>query len=327
MSKIEALELNRVIVHYTTPSGSPVMAAEELLVDDGIRQQFEGYIKKSVNAVSVRTARFAGGDVFMSATASALLDDATQLLAASKVIAQRVSSLNPVEEHIAVALFTDLDTGARYLAVLMLPLTWSYQMVETTLQRVATLPDPHKPLGRFAIIAPHCGEERYDILYRNVARKGEEPTFAEEWLFVFLDAEDVATPKEMTKLVFTQTDKWIASQEGMDAEVARQLHDAVRSVAQADEFDVEQIATAVLKDSAQRDEYIGRLLDKGLTETTFTPDREWAMKQAAKTTYVCDDGVKISGPSDAIDDVVQVLPKTADRKTRVVIETRTFRES
>ncbi len=102
------------------------------------------------------------------------------------------------------------------------------------------------------------------------------------------------------------------------------LRSAVRTMAQGDEMDVEAIAAMTLKDEDICEEYIGRLLDKGLTETTFKPDREWAERSARKTTYICDDGVQISGPSDVIDDVVQILPKSADRKTRIVIETKKF---
>lgn len=175
---------------------------------------------------------------------------------------------------------------------------------------------------------PYDDEARYDLLYRNQpASKDEDPETAAMWLDAFLEAYEVATPRQMTQLVVKETEKWLqANEEVIEDESAQQLRNAVRTLAQSDELDVEAIAAAAIKDDRMREEYIGRLLDKGLTETTFRPDREWAERAARKTTYLCDDGVQISGPSDVIDDVVQVLPKTPDRKTRLVIETRKFQQ-
>ena len=75
-----------------------------------------------------------------------------------------------------------------------------------------------------------------------------------------------------------------------------------------------------------REEYISNMLDRGLTETTFQPDRNWAERTARKTTYVLDYNVQISGPSDSIDEVVQVMPKGGDRKVRLVVESSKFQQ-
>jgi hypothetical protein len=195
-------------------------------------------------------------------------------------------------------------------------------------EQIQILPDPTRQLQRFAIVQPYNDESRYDLLFRNQpASKDEDPDTSTMWQDGFLEAVEVATPKQMTQLVVKETEKWIQqNEEQIEEETASELRNAVKVMAQSDEMDVEAIAAQVIQDEQQREEYIGRLLDKGLTETTFQPDREWAERSSRKTTYLCDDGVQISGPSDVIDDVVQVLPKTPDRKTRIVVETKKFQQ-
>lgn len=236
-----------------------------------------------------------------------------------------------VQTFVVMGLFTDLDTDDRYIAVLKMDPIKAYVKRPSgpdSFEQISILPDPSRQLLRFAIVRPYNDETRYDVLYRNQpASKGEDPETSAMWLEAFLEAVEVATPRQMTQLVVKETEKWIAANdEVIEDDAAAQLRNAVRTMAQTEEIDVEAIASQVLKDEVQREEYIGRLLDKGLTETTFTPDRDWAERASRKTTYLCDDGVQISGPSDAIDEVVQLMPKTADRKTRLVIETRKFQQ-
>jgi hypothetical protein len=131
----------------------------------------------------------------------------------------------------------------------------------------------------------------------------------------------------MTRLVLSETNKWLdANADLVDPGVAADLTRAVRETAQTHMMDLEELAERVIPNSIMREEYIGRMLDKGLTETRFQPDSDWAERQARKTTYVLDHGITITGPSDVIDEVVQLLPKTDDGKTRIVIETKRFRE-
>ena len=71
----------------------------------------------------------------------------------------------------------------------------------------------------------------------------------------FLEANDVATPKQMTQLVVKETEKWIqANAEDLEDESAAQLRNAVRTLAQSDEMDVEAIAAAAIHDEKKREE-------------------------------------------------------------------------
>jgi len=336
MQSIEAVELNRLVIHSVSNlSEEPDIAQREETLSEGIRHFFEEHIRNCIKSTSVKTAKFNGPDTTISTCAARIIEAPDEFVEQCKVIGMwfghQMERSSQVQSFLAVALFTDLDTEDRYLALLKMdPIRAFVKRGEASsaFEQVQILPDPSRQLARYAIARPYSDETRYDLLIRNQpASRDEDPETSAMWLEAFLESYEVATPRQMTQLVVKETEKWIqANEETIEDETAEKLRNAVRTLAQTEEMDVEEIAAQVLPDERQREEYIGRLLDKGLTETTFKPDREWAERSARKTTYLCDDGVQISGPSDVIDDVVQVLPKTPDRKTRVVIETRKFQQ-
>ena len=314
---------------------TPDIAEKEEALSEGLRHFFEEHIRNCIKSSSAKTAKFNSSDATVSTCAARIIETPENFVEQCKVIGMwfghQMEKSSQVQTFLAIGLFTDLDTDDRFLALLKLDPVKAFvkrgQGV-SAFEQIQILPDPTRQLLRFALVRPANDETRYDVLYRNQpASKDEDPETAAMWLDAFLESNEVATPRQMTQLVVKETEKWIqANEEQLEDEAAVQLRNAIRTLAQTDELDVEAIAAAAIKDDRQREEYIGRLLDKGLTETTFKPDREWAERSARKTTYMCDDGVQISGPSDAIDDVVQVMPKSADRKTRLVIETRKFQQ-
>jgi hypothetical protein len=227
-----------------------------------------------------------------------------------------------VTADLAVCPFCDPDSGERYVALLKLDPVRVYLRRSddgrVAFEQILVLPDPSRGLATWALVRRWDEEARYDLLYR--ANKGDEL-----WVTRFLECDEIATPRQMTRLVVSETGKWLDENAGQVApEVAQKLVKSVKDAAQADYLDLEELAERVIPNSVLRDEYLGRMLDKGLTETRFEPDRQWAERQSLKTTYLLDDGVTIAGPSDVIDSIVQVLPKTGDGKTRIVIETRRF---
>ncbi len=336
MQSIEAIELNRLVIHgISNMADEPEIANAEETLSEGLRHFFEEHIRNCLKSTSAKTAKFSSADATVSACARKVIAEPESFVEQCKVMglwfSHQMEKSSQVQTFLAIGLFTDLDTEDRYLAILKMDPIKAYvkrPSGKQSFEQISILPDASKQLLRYAVARPYDDESRYDVLFRNQpASKDEDPETMAMWLEAFLESEEVATPRQMTQLVVKETEKWIAQNEEMiEDEAAAQLRNAVRTMAQTEEIDVEAIAERVLKDENQREEYIGRLLDKGLTETTFTPDRDWAERQSRKTTYICDDGVQISGPSDAIDDVVQVLPKTPDRKTRVVIETRRFQQ-
>jgi len=336
MQSIEAIELNRLVIHgIHNMADEPDIAQNEEALTEGLRHFFEEHIRNCLKSTSAKTAKLNGSDTTISACAARVIEAPDEFVEQCKVIGMwfghQMQSSSQAQTFLAIGLFTDLDTEDRYLALLKMdPIKAYVKRGEggSPFEQVQILPDPSRQLARFAIVRPYNDEARYDVLFRNQpASRDEDPETSAMWLDGFLEAVEVATPRQMTQLVVKETEKWIqANEDQIEDETADKLRNAVRTLAQTEEMDVEEIAAQVIADEQKREEYIGRLLDKGLTETSFQPDREWAERSARKTTYLCDDGVQISGPSDAIDDVVQVLPKTPDRKTRLVIETRKFQQ-
>jgi hypothetical protein len=334
MQSIEAIELNRLVIHgVSNLAKEPDIADKEEVLSEGLRHFFEEHIRNCIKSTSSKTAKFHGSGATVSTCAAQIIGQPESFVEQCKAMglwfAHQMEETSQAQTFLAIALFTDLDTEDRYLAVLKLDPIKAYVRRSggpESFEQISILPDPARQLLRFAIVRPYSDENRYDILLRNQpASKDEDPATSAMWLEAFLEAYEVATPRRMTQLVVKETENWIAANvEQIDDEAAAKLRNAVRTMAQSEEIDIEAIAENVLPSEVAREDYIGRLLDKGLTETSFTPDRDWAERVWRKTTYVCDDGVQVSGPSDVIDDVVQVLPKTPDRKTRLVIETKKF---
>ena len=334
MLSIQEIELNRLVIHgYNNLAEEPDIAEKELVLTDGLRYFFEEHIRNCIKSTSAKTAKFNSSDATVSTCSAQIIETPENFVEQCKAIGlwfgHNMELSSQVQTFLAIALFTDPDTEERYLAFLKLDPVKAFVKQETSaFEQIQILPDPSRQLSRYGIVRPCSEDNRYDIIYKNQPlSKDEDSATTRMWLEGFLDSYDVATPRQMTQLVVKETEKWIeANEEQMEEEAPQELRNAVRTSAQGEEIDLEAIAETVIANETQREEYIGRMLDKGLTETSFTPDREWAVRSSRTTTYLCDDGVKISGPSDVIDDVVQILPKTPDRKTRVVIETRKFQQ-
>ncbi|MCL5104915.1 MAG: nucleoid-associated protein [Armatimonadetes bacterium] len=336
MQSIEAIELNRLVIHgINNLAEEPEIAEKEEVLSEGLRHFFEEHIRNCVKSPSAKTAKFNGSDTTISTCAVRMIEAPDTFVEQSKLIgmwfSHQMAKSSQVQTFLAIGLFTDLDTEIRYVALLKMDAVRAYVKHGSgagAFEQIQILPDPTRQLLRFAIARPYDDETRFDVLFRNQpASKDEDPETSSMWLDAFLEAAEVATPRQMTQLVVKETEKWLQQNEAeLEEKETELLRSSVRTLAQTEEIDVEAIAAAALKDEDKREQYIGRLLDKGLTETTFQPDREWAERTARKTTYLCDYGVQISGPSDSIDDVIQILPKTVDRKTRVAIETRKWQQ-
>lgn len=334
MQSIQSIELERLVIHGVSKlAAEPDIADKEEALSGGLRRFFEEHIRNCIKCASAKTAKFHGSGATVSTCAAAIIGQPDSFVEQCRAIGlwfvHQMEASSQAQTFLAIALFADLDAENRYLAILKLDPIEAYVPRpdgRKSFEQISILPDPARQLARFAIVRPYSDENRYDILFRNQpASKDEDPDVAGMWLEGFLEAYEVATPRRMTQLVVKETENWIAQNEAsIDEQAAAKLRNTVRAMVQTDEVDVEAIAEQVLPNEIQREDYIGRLLDRGLTETSFAPDRDWAERASRKTTYLCDGGVQVSGPSDVIDDIVQILPKTADRKTRLVIETRKF---
>ena len=329
MLSIQEIELHRLTIHCIGRADEECEFAEkEETLSGGLRSFLEGHIRGCAKPSGARIGKFNGSEGTVAACAANIVKKPEDFVEQSKVIAMwaahQIAKSLQAPTFLAVGLFSDLDTSERYLALLRLDPTEAFAKHGSELETIHILPDPSRRLATYAIVKPPKDESRCDVLFHDQPASVED---AEVWFGDFLDAYEVPTPRWMTQLVMRETEKWLESNEGqIDPEDAAKLRQAVRATAQGEEMDVEEIAAQAITDDTKREEYVRRLLDHGLTETSFTPDRDWAERVSRKTTYLCDDGVQVSGPSDTIDGVVQILPKTADRKTRVVIETRRFQQ-
>lgn len=327
MQSIQNVEIEWAILHTADSAlASPRIAEEQLALDEDLRAYFEDHIKSCLKSSQTRMGKFLSSEGAVASACGRMVEEGPICFAdVSHAIAwwlqKQVERESGVTADLAICPFVDTATDDRYVALLKLDPMRVYARREdeqSTFEQLLVLPDAAHGLITWALIRPYNEEARYDLLYR----ASSDDTF---WVPGFLECEELATPRQLTKLVLAETSKWLdANAEDISPEIASDLSKSILEAAQQNEIDLEELAERVIPNSAMRDEYIGRLLDKGLTEMQFQPDKDYAERQSRKRTYVLDDGVSISGPSDVIDDVVQILPKTDDGKTRIVIESRKF---
>lgn len=335
MTQIEAIELDRLIIHGINQlTNEPEIADKEEIVSEGLRLFFQEHIRTCVKSISAQMAKFNNAETTSATCAANIINKQEEFVEHSKVLglwfAHQMAKTSQVQTFLAICLFTDLDTSQKYVALLKMDPVKAFVRSSDgkSIEQIQILPDPGRALSRYAIIRPYSDEERYDIIYRNqTTSRDEDPETGKFWLESFLEAVDVPTPRSMTQLVVKETDKWLNRNEAsFEDKEAQNLRNTVLTMAQSEELDLEAVAEQAIAQERMREEYISNMLDRGLTETTFQPDRNWAERTARKTTYVLDYNVQISGPSDSIDEVVQVMPKGGDRKVRLVVESSKFQQ-
>lgn len=327
MQSIQRVELEWAILHTSDSSmDSPLLAEEQLALDVDVRAYFEDHIKSCIRSTQTRMGKFFSSENAVASACGRMIEEGPAcFFDVSHAIAwwlqKQVERKNSMTADLAICPFIDSDTGDRYVALLKLDPMRVYLRdhdSQAVLQQLLVMPDAAHGLTTWALIRAYNDETRYDMLYRS----GDGDDF---WVPEFLQCEELATPRQMTKLVLGETAKWLdANSDQMTPELAMEITGAIREGAQQDMIDLEELAERVIPNELMRDDFIGRMLDKGLTQLQFQPDREFAEKQSKKTTYVLDDGVSIHGPSDVIDDMVTILPRSDDGMTRLAIETKKF---
>jgi hypothetical protein len=328
MQSIQNIVIEWAILHTADSSyDAPSLATEPISMDDDdLRKYFEDHIKSCVKSTQLRMGKLPNPEGLVCSSCARMITEGHDcFLDVSQAIAwwlqKQVTRESGVTVDLAVVPFRDIDTDNRYIALLKLDPMRVFLRKESetgAFEQMLVLPNASHGLTTWAILRTYDEEARYDLLYR---ASGED----DFWTPDFLECEELATPRQMTKLVLSETAKWLdANAEVISPELAKELAEAVRDSAQSDMMDLEELSERVIPNSLMRDNFVGKMLDKGLTEMRFEPDSEWAERQSRKTTYVLDDGVTVAGPSDVIDGVVQILPKSDDGKTRLVIESKKF---
>lgn len=337
MISSDAFRLERLILHVLDNSiAEPSLAQEEIPLTDEISSVFESYIASALEPRGLKHGKFYGADGTVATCCTRMVSEETGFVEDSQVMAMwlfqhMVRNENIVPGDFAVCLFVDIETENRYVALLKLAIDSAYERKfedgHVSFQSVEdVLPQPGKGLHKCAVCRAYFDGEPFDLVYKDFQnRKDEDADVANFWREQFLECEEVATARELTQTVVRETGNWIKAHEDiLTNQIANDLHQAVKESIRTDQVDLEKIAGDTIPFDDLKDSFIERMETKGVKEPVFTPDRVWGEKAGKKTTYVLDDGVIITGPSDVIDSVVQMLPKTDDGRTRIVIESRRF---
>ncbi|MDO8588217.1 MAG: nucleoid-associated protein [Armatimonadota bacterium] len=341
MEKIKNISVLSAVVHVLDNRlGEPQLADVELELTPEVYDFFQEHILSCAKASGLKLGK-STDESGPRRICSRVIEDEGDFIEESKALAgmlfQELGSTSLVRSDLAFCLFVDEDSDQRHVALInMVPVqVFDRRLVredgssQIRLERLHVLPDPGRPQNKTAIYYPEIPGAPFDLLYRDAPySKDDDEATANYWRGALLRCIEVQTPKEMTQIVIRETDKWLENNEELvPEELGADLRKAVKESAVTDEvMDILKIAERMIDQDDLRDSYVGRLQQRGLTRTSFTPDNDWAERNANRKKYALDDGVTISGPRDAIDDVVQILPKTEDGKTRIVIETRRFVE-
>jgi hypothetical protein len=341
MERIKNLSILSAIVHVLDNRSEEAQVADvELELTDEVYDFFESHIINSAKPSGLKLGK-SQDDSGPRRICSRIIEDEGDFVEESKALAamlfQEMGSTSMVRSDLAICLFVDEDADQRLVALInMIPVQVFDRRIEKKdgssqmkLERLHVLPDPARTPNKTAIYYPEVAGAPWDMLYRDIAySKDDDEATTIFWRGSFLSCVEVQSPKDLTKIVFSETDKWLESNdEALPEEVSAELRQAVKESAATDEvMDIIKIAERMIQDDDLRDSYIGSLQRKGLSQTSFRPDNDWAERSANRKKYVLDDGVTIAGNRDVIDDLVQILPKTDDGKTRIVIESKRFIE-
>ena len=332
MLNIEAIEINRIAIHKIDYLRDKLELSENIeMPSQGLNSYFEEQVRNILNSTTIKTGKFNNSNTTLATCVSTMLSIPTSFLEQSKIMTywfyNNYERNNQNTVFIGIVEFTDIENENRYIAILKLDPVRSFRFSEEegTFQQISTLPDSGKALNRAALISIYNADNKYDFLYRNQSQgKGEDPSISQMWLEGFLEGIDVPSPKHLTQLVIKETEKWISSNDDkLETEEGSALRNTVRTLAQSEELDVVEIANTTLKEDEMKVNYVNSLLEKGLPETSFAPDRQWAEKTARKVTYVCDYNVNISGSSEAINEITSIN-KDEQGKIVLTIETKKF---
>ncbi|MBQ0105868.1 MAG: nucleoid-associated protein [Armatimonadetes bacterium] len=330
MLGIEAIDIKKIVIHKIDYENNSVVLSEKYeSLGQNLCEYFTKHIRNIIGASNAKTGKFLSGECTVANCVEKITESGEDLLENSKLMAYwflesfRKDKINFT--FLAFIEFADAETNRRYVAVLKLDPQTNYVMgKDGTVEQIQTFPDCSKPLNRGLIARPYDYNNTYDTVYRNQSvGKGEDPDTGRFFIEGFMEAEDVPSPKYLTQLVLKETEKWAErNADVLSDDEPEILMNTVKNLAQSEEMDVAEAAEEALAEEEMKVRYINNLLDKGLRETTFAPDRAYAEKAAKKATYICDFNVKISGSKEALAEIMSFEKK--DGRTEVVLKTGKF---
>ena len=330
MLSIEAIDVKRIVIHKINFDDETIDFSEKYeSLGQNLCEYFTQHIRNIIGSSSVKTGKFKSGDCTIATCVEKVLVQAEDLLENSKIITYWFFDTIKKDKNkfcfLAFVEFIDVEANKRYVAILKLDPQNNYVFnKDGIVELITTFPDPNKAINRGIIARPWDYDNKYDLIYRNQSvGKGEDPDMCRFFIEDFMEADDVPSPKYLTQLVLKETEKWVEKNSDILSEdEPEDLMNTVKALAQSEEMDVTEAAQEALKEEEMKVRYINSLLDKGLTDTKFQPDRAYAEKVAKKATYVMDYNVKLSGNKEAIDEIMTFEKR--DGKTFVELKTGKF---
>lgn len=330
MLNIEAVDIRKIVIHKIDYEKDRVILSEKYeSLGQNLCEYFTKHIRNIISSSTVRCGKFFSGECTVANCVEKVVEHGEDLLETSKIIAYWFFESFRKEKnrfvYLAFAEFIDAETNKHYVAVLKLDPQANYIFgADGAVEQILTFPDTAKAVNRGLIARAYDYNNKYDVIFRNQSvGKGEDPDTCRFFLDSFMEAADVPSPKYLTQLVLKETEKWVGrNAEILSDEEPEALMNTVKALAQSEELDVTEVAQEALKEEEMKVRYINNLLDKGLTETAFEPDRAYAEKVAKKATYVCDFNVKISGTKEALSEIMSFEKK--EGKMEVVLKTDKF---
>ncbi|MBR4748906.1 MAG: nucleoid-associated protein [Abditibacteriota bacterium] len=332
MLNIEAIEVRKALIHKINYRQEKVeLAPADHIPTQGMAQYFGEHIRNIINSATVKTGRFESAEGTVCVCAGKMLTDATSFYEQSTIMAywfySNHENMGDTTVYLAIVQFADTERDRDYVAILKLEPVRSFmlQSDRVAFEPIFTLPDTAKTVNRGAIIGAYSAGAKYDFIFRNQSQgRGEEPEVGKSWIEGFLEGHAVPTPRQMTQLVVKETEKWInANQDKLQPREPEVLRETIKTQSCSDKMDVIAAANTAISEDQMRAEYVEGLQKKGLPETTFAPDKEWADKHAKKITYVCDYNVTVSGNADNVKELV-TIDRSDPSRVSLLIETKKF---
>ncbi len=330
MLSIEAIDVKKICIHKINYSTGELELSEKYeSLGQNLCEYFTQHIRNIISSSTVKTGKFKSPDTTVAKCVENVIEHAEDLLENSKLITYWFFDTFKKDKanfcFLAFVEFVDVESNARYVAILKLDPQNNYVYNEEGIvEQITTFPDAGKPINRGLVARAWDQENKYDVVYRNQSvGKGEDPDMCRFFLDDFMETEFVPGPKYLTQLVLKETEKWVDKHSDvLNEEEPENLMNTVKALAQSESMDVTEVANEALEDEEMKVRYINNLLDKGLTETTFVPDRAYAEKVAKKATYTLDYNIKLSGSREGLSEIMSYEKR--DGKTVVELKTGKF---
>ena len=330
MFSIEAIDIKKICIHKINYDSDELELSEKYeSLGANLSDYFTQHIRNIISSSTAKTGKFKSPDSTVAKCVDNIIENAEDLLENSKIITYWFFDTFKKDKasycFLAFVEFIDVESNRRYVAILKLDPQNNYVYNnEGVVEQITTFPDASKPVNRGLVARPWNVDNQYDVVYRNQSvGKGEDPDMCRFFLDDFMETTFVPGPKYLTQLVLKETEKWVDKHSDvLGDEEPENLMNTVKTLAQSETMDVMEAANEAIEDEEMKVRYVNNLLDKGLTETVFAPDRAYAEKIAKKASYTLDYNIKLAGSREGLDEIMSYEKK--DGKTIIELKTNKF---